>query len=140
MKKIHKSKISYGFILIVFLLIGILGYQPLTSGVDWYIIVILFSPVILVAMTFNSIKYNIQHDELIIKSGFFTNKRIKITSIRKIVETTNIISAPAASFDRLEIIYNTYDSIEISPSNKQNFIDDLLAIHSNIEIKYKTPQ
>src|SRR5690606_36963699 len=90
--------------------------------------------------TFNSIKYIIQHDELIIKSGFFTNKRIKITSIRKIVETTNIISAPAASFDRLEIIYNTYDSIEISPSNKQNFIDDLLAIHSNIEIKYKTPQ
>lgn len=135
MKKIHKSKISYSFLLTLFLLVVILGYQPLISEVDWYIIVIIFSPVILVAITFNSIKYIIQQDQLIIKSGFFTNKQIKITSIRKIVKTKNIVSAPAASFDRLEIIYNKFDSVEISPINKEKFIDDLLEIHPNIEIK-----
>ena len=46
-------------------------------------------------------------------------------------------SAPANSFDRIEIIYNKFDSIIISPENKQQFIESLLVINPDIKVKYK---
>ena len=57
----------------------------------------------------------------------FYLKSIDIKSIRKIEETNTIISASANSFDRLVV----------SPENKEQFIEDLLAINPEIEVKYK---
>ena len=47
------------------------------------------------------------------------NTNIDIKSIRKIIETYNPLSSPAASIDRLEIFYNKFDSILISPKDKK---------------------
>jgi len=63
------------------------------------------------------------------------NGKIDISSIRKIEATNNIISSPAASFDRLEIFYKTYESIIVSPKNKDEFLSDLTRINPKIEIK-----
>jgi len=65
------------------------------------------------------------------------NTKIPISSINTIKETDNIISSPAASLDRLEIFYGKYDSIIISPMDKNEFIQDLLKINPNIEVDYK---
>jgi len=54
--------------------------------------------------------------------------------IRKIEETNNPLSAPALSIDRLEIHFNKFDSLLISPKNKKDFIADLQQI--NPEINY----
>ncbi|MEG0697900.1 MAG: PH domain-containing protein, partial [Algoriella sp.] len=68
------------------------------------------------------------------KSGFLVNKKIDINSITKISKTNNPISSPALSLDRIEIFYNKYDSVIISPKNEQEFIQDLQKINSSIII------
>ncbi|MFC3199468.1 PH domain-containing protein [Parapedobacter deserti] len=52
----------------------------------------------------------------------------------QIEETRTLISAPAPSLDRLEIFYNKFDSIVISPKDKQGFIADLLKLNPEIEV------
>jgi len=48
------------------------------------------------------------------------------------VPTNSILSAPALSFDRIEIFYNRFDSIVISPGDNAAFIADLKEINSAI--------
>lgn len=55
-------------------------------------------------------------------------------SIRKIEETRNPISAPAPSLNRLEIFYNRFDSIVISPKDKPEFIANLIKLNPEIEV------
>jgi Bacterial PH domain len=42
------------------------------------------------------------------------------------------LSSPAASLDRIAIVYNKYDEIYISPKNREDFIKELLKINSDI--------
>lgn len=69
---------------------------------------------------------------------FYHKKKIDINTVRKVSETNNPISAPAASFDRLEIVYNQYDSILISPKDKSGFIDHITRVNPQIEVRHKT--
>ena len=133
--KTYKSKISIGLVLFLLLLFGFIEYEVLSESFNVYSVLIFISPLIFIAYTFTSIKYIINDTTLIDKAGFSMNEKIDITSIRKIEATNNIISSPAASFDRLEIFYNTYDSIIISPEHKHQFLSNLTQINPNIEIK-----
>jgi hypothetical protein len=89
--------------------------------------------VIVFPMVFNTC-YTITNTTLKVRCGFLVNISIPIESIKKIVPTKTIFSAPALSFDRLEVFYNKYDSVVISPENKDDFIADLQNI--NPAIKY----
>tara|TARA_R110001592_G_scaffold32216_2_gene112982 strand:- start:68 stop:340 length:273 start_codon:yes stop_codon:yes gene_type:complete len=74
---------------------------------------------------------------LIIRSSFLINKKIKISSVKKISETNNPLSAPAASLDRLEIIYDNNGSVLISPKDKSGFIKHITRLNPQIEAAYK---
>lgn len=102
----------------------------------WIILICLIFCVVFFYNIF-SLRYTIENKKLIVTAKVFYHKSIDIKSIRKIEETNTIISAPANSFDRLEIIYNKFDSIVVSPENKQQFIEDLLAVNPEIEVKYR---
>jgi hypothetical protein len=82
--------------------------------------------------------YAISGNFLVVKSGFVVNKKIDINTIIIVSETNSVISAPAASFDRLEIIYNQHNSILISPMDKTEFIEPIKRINPRIEILYKS--
>ena len=84
-----------------------------------------------------STHYIVKDGNLKIKSGFIYNLNIKISTIRKINETNSVLSATASSLDRLEIIYNKYDSVLISPKEKTEFIKTMLEINPTIEVNYK---
>lgn len=58
-------------------------------------------------------------------------------SIKNISETRNPISSPALSLDRLEIVYNRFDSVLISPADKIDFIAELLHRKPDIEVGLK---
>jgi len=88
--------------------------------------------VIVIPIVFNTC-YTISNKILKVKSGFLLNRSIPIESIKKIVPCHTILSAPALSFDRLEVFYNQYDSVVISPENKDDFIADLQKINPAIE-------
>lgn len=74
----------------------------------------------------------------IVKSGFFIHKRINLELVKMIAETNSIIGSPAASLDRLEIIYDNFNSILISPKDKYGFIDHATSVNPQIEVRYKS--
>ncbi|MBV2195543.1 MAG: PH domain-containing protein [Flavobacterium sp.] len=133
--KTYKSKISIGLVLFLLLLFGGIGFKVLSESFDFLSVLLFISPLLFIAYIFTSIKYIIKDTTLIVKAGFSMNGKIDISSIRKIEATNNIISSPAASFDRLEIFYKTYESIIVSPKNKDEFLSDLTRINPKIEIK-----
>lgn len=133
--KTYKSKISIGLVLFLLLLFRGIGFKVLSESFDFLSVLLFISPLLFIAYIFTSIKYIIKDTTLIVKAGFSMNEKIDISSIRKIEATNNIISSPAASFDRLEIFYKTYESIIVSPKNKDEFLSDLTRINPKIEIK-----
>jgi hypothetical protein len=78
--------------------------------------------------------YEIGEGMLRVKSGFFLDRSIPINTIIKIEATNNPISAPATSLDRLEVFYNKFDSVIISPKEKLAFIVHLKQINSKIQV------
>ncbi len=58
---------------------------------------------------------------------------MNIEKIKSITKTNNPISAPAASFDRIEINYGEFNSVIISPKDKIGFIKELIKINPNID-------
>lgn len=86
---------------------------------------------ILLPMLFNTY-YAIKDTTLNVHSGIIINTNIEIANIKSIKQTNSMMSAPALSFDRIEIFYNTYDSVIISPQNKKDFIETLKQINPAI--------
>lgn len=101
--------------------------------------------VVLLPLTFyifyssRKLKYVLSSDYLIITEGLFINRKIPVKDIRKIAEVYSVMNTPAAtSYDRLEIFYNTYDSIMISPKDREGFINNILTLNNKVEIQRKT--
>lgn len=82
-------------------------------------------------MFFNTI-YTIDNERLHITCGFFRYNSINIMEIKKISKSHNMISSPAASFDRIEISYGKFEEIIISPKHKLKFSEDLQKINPGI--------
>lgn len=82
--------------------------------------------------------YEIQKEDLII-SMFFYKVKIKISDIRAIKYSNSFIKTnlykPGFHYNGIEIFYNKFDDIYISPENKEKFIQILLEHNPNIEIK-----
>lgn len=134
--KTYKSKIGLELIIPLFLIFSWSLFE-LVSKKAWSGILIMLLPIVFILYTILSINYKIEKETLNIKCTFLLNVNIEIKSIRKITETYNPLSSPAASIDRLEIIYNKFDSVIISPKHKKEFIQNLLEINPNIEIVYR---
>ncbi len=82
-----------------------------------------------------TLRYIIDNECLTIKTRFIFDQKFSINSIRRIEESNSIQAAAANSFNRLEIIYNKFDSILVSPENNQQFIEDLLFVNPKIKVK-----
>lgn len=139
---IYYSKVSYTLLIIVFIVfIGPLIPNYISNGFNnnmclmTLVLIILFG--FILHMFFNT-NYKIQNEKLFIKCGFFKYRPINIEDIKKVSKSSNIISSPAASFDRIEIKYGKFDEIIISPKNKIKFIEDLQKINPNIINNLKT--
>lgn len=88
-----------------------------------------------IAHMFSTTYYTISGNTLKIRGGFLINIVMDIAAITKIDSTNTILSGPALSFDRLEIFYNKYDSVVVSPGDKAGFIAKLKEINPEIVVK-----
>lgn len=75
-----------------------------------------------VAHVFTTTRYTVDHELLLIRSGPFRWK-IPLEEIRAIRPTHNLLSSPALSLDRLDVLYGNGQSIRISPKDKAGFLD-----------------
>lgn len=72
---------------------------------------------------------------MIVNCDIFINQKIYLDHITRIIPTRNSISALANSLDRFEIFCNSFDSIIISPLDKEGFILQLKKSNSSILVK-----
>ena len=70
---------------------------------------------------------------LVVKSSFLINQTIPIQNITKIIKTNSMLSAPAASMDRIEIKLK-HGAVTISPENRSSFIDLLTQLNPKIDV------
>lgn len=136
MTKIYKSKIGLEIVLILAVAFGSIAISMVISG-DYKPLVLNVFILAGIFYIFMKTEYTISNNKLNVKCSVFINNDIEIKSIRRIKETYNPISAPAASIDRLELLYNESDTVLISPKDKRGFIADLLKINPNIEVQMR---
>lgn len=132
----YQSKIGLELTIPFSILIGGIGAAMIYEK-DWINVAILLMISLFIVHMLTTTYYQINGDTLIIRCGFLYNKSLKIESIKKIIETRNPISSPAASLDRLELVYNTFDSVLVSPKDKMGFINELLRLKPGIEVRLK---
>ncbi|MHB8206035.1 PH domain-containing protein [Mucilaginibacter sp.] len=130
MKDVYKSAVGSA-IYIPMCIVGGLFISVLISRA-WSGVIMLGVVFIFILHLFFNTYYTISGNELKIKCGFIINKTIDISTIKKIEPSRNMLSSPALSMDRLEIFYNQYDSVLISPEDKAGFIERLKGINNNI--------
>jgi hypothetical protein len=132
----YKSAVSTGIFLPV---ASIFSIVLITAAIAhrWGLLVFILLVAAFAFYTIYSITYEITGKELIIRCGLVFKRTVLITAIRRIRHTRNPLSAPAASLDRLELQFNKYDTILISPKEKQSFIGELRAVNPGIEYQEK---
>jgi hypothetical protein len=135
--KTYKSKIGLELAIPIVVVFAGVFVINIFEDPNWFGIASLLVVFAFVIHLFLTTNYKIDGDQLTVKSGFIVNKQIEITAITKIVETNNPISSPATSIDRLEIMFNKYDTIVISPKLKSEFLAHILLINPHIEVVYK---
>tara|TARA_R110002050_G_scaffold300364_1_gene469420 strand:+ start:28204 stop:28626 length:423 start_codon:yes stop_codon:yes gene_type:complete len=139
--KVYKSKISYGLLLLIFLILVLpLGFGIVKTESNQSVIVSISAFVLpfgFVLHLFFNTEYAIINNVLKIKSGFVYKKDLDIRTIKSITKSKSLISSPAASLDRIELKYGVFSSVIISPKDTFDFIDDLIKINPNIENKIK---
>jgi hypothetical protein len=71
-------------------------------------------------------RYVLSADALKVTSGPF-RWTVRIADIKSVTPTRSMISSPALSLQRLEIRYGTYQSVIISPADRDGFLRALEA-------------
>ncbi|MBD1391478.1 PH domain-containing protein [Mucilaginibacter glaciei] len=132
---IYRSKqgiISYLPILILAIVMAINIYtgKYLSGIIATAVISIVVLPMLL------NTKYTITGDgKLYVRCGWIVNIEMDIQSIRKLEDTRSVLSSPALSLNRIEIFYNKFDSVMVSPKNKAEFVTELQRIKPSIEYR-----
>ena len=132
--KIYKSKIDWwlGLLLVYPIYLSV---ASLIKGQWLYGLAGLGFVIGVVLFISKTTRYIIKESQLIVKSMWIVNERIEISKIKKIEKSNSILSSPALSLDRIALYYNKYDEVYISPKEKQDFLNSLLEINPNIEVK-----
>lgn len=131
-------KTAYGTVLMILLAVVIAGsiaVSIINSALLGAIILVLCG--IYAGYVYANFRYIIDNNVLQIKCGALYATKINIGEILKVNETFSILNQPAGSFHRLEIIYKKFESIQISPKEKDKFMAQLKAINPSIEFHLK---
>lgn len=127
--KIYKSKIDWWLIILILVVFG----YPIVDGIlsKEYVLSLVFGLILIIFFFLSkTIQYKIDGENLVI-----WKTKIDIKTIRKIYRTNNPLSSPAMSLDRIAIVYNKFDEVLLSPKERDEFINELLKINPNIEVK-----
>lgn len=132
MKKTFKSKVEISIALPIALLLVAIETLMIINRI-WPVAIIVAIITLFILYVYMNTTYEVTGDDkLRIKSGFLYNKEIYIKSIKKVRETRNHFASPALSLDRLEILFNRYERVLISPNEKSEFITRLKNVNPRI--------
>jgi hypothetical protein len=134
MRKIYRSTIELPLFLPVAFLLIVAEIFLLANQFWLFAFLALVLLAFLVHLYMNT-SYELTKDKkLRVKSSFFFEREIHVNSIHKIRPTRNHSASPALSNDRIEIFYNRYGSMLISPEHRTEFIEELKRINPKIAV------
>jgi hypothetical protein len=134
MKKSFRSKVEVAIAIPVIAALVIIETFMILFHVWLLVILILLISGFLLYLYFAT-SYEFKDDKLHIKSGFLYDNEIYIRSIKRIKNTRNLHASPALSPDRLEIFYNRYGHVQVSPEEKSEFISTLKGVNPAILVE-----
>ena len=108
-------------------------------GIEWWIVLIIALPLFgIVGISISRIAYVIKDEELGVKSDV-SWRWYPIETIKEVRKVKSILAAPAMSFTRVQIKFErgttkTAVPLEISPKDRDKFIQDLLKINPHIKV------
>ena len=133
---VYKSKVS-ACIYVVYG-VSILSMMPIfLIGFSWVAVIITLLLLAVETVAFFGIRYTINENTLEVKMMLFFKKTYSIDDITFVSDTDSILSAPAASFDRINIDFKDGTNLVLSPKRKEEFIAHLKGINKNIVFKEK---
>lgn len=133
-EKVFRSKIGLEFLLPILLLLGWATGMVIKERL-WFGIGLMSLTIIFVSSVYIKTYYSVSSDKkLQIICSVFAYPIIEVSKIKRIQKSFNPSGSPALSLDRLEIAYNEYDTILISPKDKAGFISYLQSINPGIEV------
>lgn len=136
---IYSSKISFGLLSMLIISLAFIGAVPIYQNAPTHVIIILLGSALaaigIIIHSFLSTAYWVENEHLRIKAGIMNNLTIPVEKIRKIEKTNSWLASPAASFDRIEIHYEKWNSIIISPKDKRGLIAELKTLNPSIEVR-----
>ena len=100
----------------------------------WPLAILIFLITAFMLYLYLTTVYEFNDEKLRIKSGFLYDNEIYISSIKRVKETRNHTASPALSPDRLEIFYNRYGYVLVSPEEKKEFISILKNVNPRITV------
>lgn len=133
---IFRSKRSVWFTISVVLP---LGFAVVMAFLDpWYVSLTMLPVLVLSVPIYFRTYYKIRDiNQLNVVCGLFYNKTFPIDDIVSLRPTSNVMSSPALSLDRLEIRFRDKKTLLISPVKPDQFIALLCSINPAIEVRKK---
>lgn len=134
MKKTFKSKIDLAILIPVVAVLIAAGVYLMLSKIIIGAIAVALVLAFLIYVCSDTLYQVTDDHKLKIRSGFLYHQEIYIKSIKKVNSTKNHRASPALSSDRLEIRYNRYGRVTISPHNPSAFIKELKEVNPRIRV------
>ena len=135
----YSTKIDWWIIFVLGFIMVFVMYILFWIGIEWWIVLIIALPLFgIVGLSISGIAYVIKNDELGVKSDV-SWRWYPIEKIKEVRKIKSILAAPAMSFTRVQIKFErgtnkTAVPLEISPQDRDKFIQDLLKINPNIKV------
>jgi hypothetical protein len=122
-------------IIVFFIMLGLWLFIEWATDGSLHWVDLLFPLISLFLMLFDywNIHYRMENGILYIKSGW-TKLTIPASKIRKIKAVKSWSSAPATSYQRLELTYNKYSTTSISPSDVAGFVAAVQAENPAVDV------
>lgn len=132
--KTFPSKVDVKVVALPVLVLGITTFMMVRDGI-WVGVIVNLLTLALILHVFYSIRYTIDGQFLHMKVSFYKYPPIDIQKIRFIDMTNSWHSSPAASLDRMNLQCGKLGTFTVSPKDKETFVQMLLELNPNIEIK-----
>lgn len=135
MIKVYPSRIGIPTIVIFYVAMAFAGYKVFTSG-EIPPQIIFACIILLVSGIYFSIRYYIDTEAktLKIKVLGIPNGTIDLTQVVEIRKSHSILSAPAASLNRICLDVKGGPDLLLSPRYQQDFIEEIKKINPNVKI------
>lgn len=120
------SKVDWWLVVVLFSPLVLIGALVLSGIVEPWILGVVLAPQLLVTWVVARTSYSVGEDALVARSGPFRFE-VPVASIRSLAASRSALSSPAMSLDRIAVDH-TGGRLLVSPRNKAGFVRAVLAV------------